>query len=140
MLVGASAGTRYCIASATSCTFHVGSQTEDSSTKDSTGDWAESEIVGLSWDASTDALVVATDPINGNGQTAPSLMSLMLAKTKVYLQFSTTSPGVSNNRTTTTGVQYSGTAYITDISMTATNRANSTVSVTFTGTGALATP
>lgn len=137
MLIDNGSGTKYCIASATSATFHVGTQTEDSSTKDSTGDWAESEIVGLSWDASTDALVVASDPVGASGKSTPDIMSLILGKTLVHLQFSTTTPGSSNNRTATAGVQYTGTAYITDVNITAPNRANSTISVTFTGTGAL---
>ena len=50
-----------CIAQATSCTFHIAARVEESSTKDDTGDFAQNEITGLSWDASTDSLVTLTD-------------------------------------------------------------------------------
>ena len=124
-----------CIAMATSCTFHVAAQTEDSSTKDDTGDWASNDVVGLSWDASTDALVTLTD--NGsNGELAADLVSTMIAKTQVTLTFDTT--GSTNNRTAqNSAIKRSGNAYITDISVTAANRQNSTFTVSFTGNGAL---
>ena len=62
-----------CVAMATSCQFHVSAQMEDSSTKDSTGDWQEQEVVGLSWDAQTDSLVTLTD--NGtNGELPQNLL------------------------------------------------------------------
>lgn len=48
-----------CIALANSCQLHLAAQTEDSSTKDDTGDWASNEVTGFSWDASVDALVMA---------------------------------------------------------------------------------
>ena len=47
-----------CVAAAQTCTVHLAAQMQSSSSKDSTGDWEEQEVVGLSWDASTDALVV----------------------------------------------------------------------------------
>lgn len=50
-----------CVAGATSCTMHIAAQTEDSCTKDDTGDWARNEVSGLSWDASTDALMLSTE-------------------------------------------------------------------------------
>ncbi len=124
-----------CIAMATSCTFHIGTQLEDSSTKDSTGDWQEQEVTGLNWDAQTDSLVTLTD--NGsNGELPTDLMSLIINKTKVTLTFDQTS-GTNNRTAQNSGLKRSGYAYVTDYSLTAPNRANSTLSVTFTGTGAL---
>lgn len=124
-----------CIAMATSCTIHVAAQTEDSSTKDDTGDWAENEVVGLSWDASTDSLVTLTD--NGtNGELPVDLLSLIINKTKVQLTFDTT--GGTNNRTgQNSAIKKSGYAYLTDYSLTAPNRQNSTLTCQFSGTGAL---
>lgn len=49
-----------CVGASTSCTVHLAAQTEDSSTKDSTGMWSETTVTGLSWDASADALVKTT--------------------------------------------------------------------------------
>lgn len=126
-----------CIAMATSCTFHISAQLEDASTKDSTGDWQEQEVTGLSWDAQCDALVTLTD--NGtNGELVTDLMSLMIAKTLVTLTFDQT--GGTNNRTgQNAAIKRTGTAFISDINITAANRQNSTHTVQFQGTGALAT-
>ena len=46
-----------CVAAAKSCSLHLASVLEDSSTKDTEGDFAEQSVVGLNWDASVDALV-----------------------------------------------------------------------------------
>ena len=126
-----------CIAMATNCTFHISAQLEDSSTKDSTGDWQEQEVTGLSWDAQCDALVTLTD--NGtNGELATDLMSLMIAKTLVTLTFDQTA-GTNNRTGQDSAIKRTGTAYISDIQVTAQNRNNSTFSVQLQGTGALTT-
>lgn len=124
-----------CIAMATSCTFHVAAQMEDSSTKDDTGNWQSQEVTGLSWDASTDSLVTQTD--NGsNGELPQDIFTAMIAMTPVTLTFDTTSG--ANNRVAQNGaLKKSGQAYVSDISITAANRANSTMTVQFQGNGAL---
>lgn len=124
-----------CVAMATSCTIHVAAQTEDSSTKDDTGDWAENEVVGLSWDASTDSLVTLSD--NGtNGELPVDLLSLIINKTKVQLTFDTTA-GTNNRTGQNSAIKKSGYAYLTDYSLTAPSRQNSTLTCQFSGTGAL---
>ena len=124
-----------CIAMATSCTFHVSAQLEDSSTKDSTGDWQEQEVMGLSWDAQTESLVTLTD--NGtNGELPQDLLSLIINKTLVTLTFDTTA-GTNNRVGQNSVIKKTGQAYITDVNITAANRQNSTCSVQFTGTGPL---
>ena len=114
-----------CIAMATSCQFHISAQMEDSSTKDSTGDWQEQEVVGLSWDAQTDSLVTLED--NGtNGELPQDLLSLIINKTKVQLTFDQTAG--TNNRTGQNAViKKTGYAYLTDVQVTAANRQNSTL-------------
>lgn len=135
VMVGTASGSEKCIAMATSCTFHISAQTEDSSTKDDTGDWANNEVTGLSWDASTDSLVTLED--NGtNGELPQDLLTLMINKTKVYLKFDTTS-GTNNRTAGNSTIKKSGTAYINDVNVTAANRQNSTLTVQFTGTGPL---
>ena len=125
-----------CIAMATSCTFHVSAQLEDSSTKDSVGDFQEQEVTGLSWDAQTESLVTLED--NGsNGELPQDLLSLMINKTKVTLTFDTTA-GTNNRVGQNSVIKKTGEAYITDMSVQAANRQNSTLSVQFTGTGPLA--
>ena len=124
-----------CIAMATSCQFHVSAQLEDSSTKDSVGDFQEQEVTGLSWDAQTDSLVTLED--NGtNGELPQDLLSLMINKTKVTLTFDQTA-GTNNRVGQNSVIKRSGTAYLTDYNLTAPNRQNSTLNCKFTGTGAL---
>jgi hypothetical protein len=125
-----------CIAMATSCTFHVSAQLEDSSTKDSVGDFQEQEVTGLSWDAQTDSLVTLED--NGtNGELPQDLLSLMINKTKVTLTFDQTA-GTNNRVAQNSVIKKSGQAYISDVQISAANRQNSTCSVQFSGTGPLA--
>lgn len=125
-----------CIAMATSCTFHVSAQLQDSSTKDSVGDFQEQEVTGLSWDAQTESLVTLED--NGsNGELPQDLLSLMINKTKVTLTFDQTA-GANNRVGQNSAIKKTGNAYINDINITAQNRQNSTISVQFSGTGPLA--
>ena len=124
-----------CIAMATSCQIHVGTQLEDSSTKDSTGDWQEQEVTGLNWDVTTDSLVTLED--NGtNGELPQDLLSLIINKTLVTLSFDTTA-GANNRVGQNSVIKRSGQAYLTDYNLTAPNRQNSTLNCKFTGTGAL---
>jgi hypothetical protein len=125
-----------CIAMATSCQIHIGTQLEDSSTKDSTGDWQEQEVTGLNWDATTDSLVTLED--NGtNGELPQDLMSLIINKTKVTLSFDQTA-GANNRIGQNSVIKRSGTAYLTDFNLTAANRTNAQLNCKFTGTGPLA--
>ena len=125
-----------CIAMATSCQIHIGTQLEDSSTKDSTGDWQEQEVTGLNWDATTDSLVTLED--NGtNGELPQDLMSLIINKTLVTLSFDQTA-GTNNRVGQNSVIKRSGSAYLTDYNLTAPNRQNSTLNCKFTGTGPLA--
>ena len=124
-----------CIAMATSCQFHVSAQLEDSSTKDSVGDFQEQEVTGLSWDAQTESLVTLED--NGtNGELPQDILSLMINKTKVTLTFDQTA-GANNRVGQNSVIKKTGEAYVSDVQITAQNRQNSTMTVQFQGTGAL---
>lgn len=124
-----------CVAMATSCTFHVSAQLEDSSTKDSVGDWQEQEVTGLSWDAQTDSLVTLED--NGtNGELPQDLLGLIINKTKVTITFDQTA-GTNNRVAQNSAIKRTGEAYVTDVTITAQNRQNSTFSAKLTGTGPL---
>lgn len=121
------------VAFATSCTVHVSANMEETSTKDSTNDFTEQEITGLSWDVSTDALFsVDTDATGINGYDA---LDLILAKTAVTIEFERAAS--TNNRSVVTGYKYSGSAYVNDVSVNATNRQNASYSLSATGTGSL---
>ena len=135
VMVGTASGGEKCIAMAVNATFHIATQLEDSSTKDSTNDWQEQEVTGLSWDAQTESLVTLED--NGtNGELPQDLLSLMINKTKVHLVFDQTA-GTNNRVVQNSAIKKSGWAYISDISISAQNRQNSQLSVQFTGTGPL---
>lgn len=135
VMINTSSGSERCIAMSTSATFHVAAQMEDSSTKDSPGDFQEQEVVGLSWDAQTDSLVTLVD--NGsNGELPQDILSLIINKTKVHLVFDQTA-GTNNRTAQNSAIKRSGWAYINDVQITAANRQNSTLSVQFTGTGVL---
>ena len=135
VMVGTASGSERCIAMATTATFHVSATLEDSSTKDSVGDFQEQEVTGLSWGASTESLVTLVD--NGtNGELPQDILSLIINKTKVHLVFDET--GGTNNRVgQNSAIKRSGWAYVNDVSITAANRQNSTMSVQFSGTGPL---
>ena len=125
-----------CIAMATSAQFHVSAELQDSSTKDSVGDFQEQEVTGLSWDAQTESLVTLED--NGtNGELPQDILSLMISKTKVTLTFDQTS-GANNRIGQNSAIKKSGQAFISDVQITAANRQNSTMTVQFQGTGPLA--
>lgn len=124
-----------CVAMATSCTLHVSAQLEDSSTKDSVGDWQEQEVTGLSWDAQTDSLVTLED--NGtNGELPQDLLGLIISKTKVTITFDQTA-GNNNRVAQNSAIKRTGEAYVNDVTITAQNRQNSTVSAKLVGTGPL---
>ena len=124
-----------CIAMDTSCTFHISAQVESASTKDDANDFEVNEVTGLSWDVQTDSLVTLTD--NGvNGELPTDLMSLIINKTKVTLTFDQTA-GTNNRTGQNSAIKRSGEAYLTDYSISAQNRQNSTLSCQFTGTGPL---
>ena len=124
-----------CIAMATSCTFHISAQVESASSKDDANDFEVNEVTGLSWDAQTDSLVTLTD--NGvNGELPTDLLSLIINKTKVTLTFDQTA-GANNRTGQNSAIKRSGEAFLTDYSLSAQNRQNSTLSCQFTGTGPL---
>ena len=124
-----------CIAMATSATFHISAQVQSASSKDDANDFEVNEVTGLSWDAQTDSLVTLTD--NGtNGELPTDLLSLIINKTVVTLTFDQTA-GTNNRTGQNSAIKRSGQAYLTDYSLSAQNRQNSTLSCQFTGTGPL---
>ena len=120
-----------CVAAEQSCTFHVGTATEETSSKDSTGNWKEEEVTQLNWDVQCDALVVATDE-GGKG-----LVDMLgLIGQTVALKFQETN-GAQNRVEASSGISKSGNAIVADVSVNSQNKANVTYSVKFNGVGAL---
>ena len=120
-----------CVAAEQSCTFHVGTATEETSSKDSTGNWKEEEVTQLNWDVQCDSLVVATDE-GGKG-----LVDMLgLIGQTVALKFQETN-GAQNRVEASSGISKSGNAIVADVSVSSQNKANVTYSVKFNGVGAL---
>lgn len=110
-----------CIAAATSCTLHIAANLEDSSTKDSTGDWQEQECTGKSWDFSGEMVVVDADE---GGVTGMEMVD-MIGK-EITVEVAVTNG--AKNRVAERKL-YKGLAIINDWSLSAQNRQNATVSV-----------
>ena len=122
------------VAFSTSCTVHVSANLEEASTKDSTNNFQEQEITGLSWDLSTDALYsVELDTAAINGTDA---LDLILAQQKVAVEFTQTT-GTKNRQAVSNPIVYSGYAWVNDISVNAANRQNASYTLQLQGDGQL---
>lgn len=118
------------IAKAQECSIHVAAQTENDSSKDSVNDFDEIEVVGKAWDASATCDFLTTDA--GGAMTAADVIALV--GQKVVLKFSPASG--DNNRTAGVAI-LSGSAYITDMSITAANKQKVQAQIQFSGSGPL---
>ena len=131
------------IAFATNHTLEISGETVSTSTKDNGGgEWETSEMGLLSWTCSSENLV--GDPRSGLGY--DELFDLMVKKQPVDLVFalkSTVSAAGEYYEAPTAGWTaktndgHKGKAFITSLTLNAPNGENSTMSVTFTGCGAL---
>lgn len=113
-----------CVAFATSCTYHLGTELESSSTKDNENGFQKQEVTGLNGDISCDALYsVETD---ANGVNGIDALDMLLAGQEVTVEFSPTT-GTKNREAT--GTKYTCQAIVNDISINAPNRANVTYTI-----------
>ena len=119
------------VACATSCTCHASAQLEETSSKDSTGDWTDQEAVSKSWDFSVDALM-QIDAEDTTGLGFDDMMDLIGQKAEI--EFVQTN-GVKNRDEVK--VFRKGTAIINDVSQTMANKQNGAYSVQGQGCGAL---
>lgn len=122
-----------CVAAALNASLHAATNTEDISTKDSTGDWTENEVAGYSWDASSEALIVDR---SDDANTLESLWNAYVSKRTVDI--STCVTGGEKNREPATYLLF-GQALITDLSIQSQNKNNVTLSIQLSGTGKLNT-
>ena len=128
------------IAAAQSCTVHIQMTFGDSSSKDSTGDWQEQEPTGMNWDVQTEALVLSER--NDDGEEHAGITAQELEVGKKYMLYFAKSGGTQNREIDdeSTDILLSGEAVLSDLSINASNRENSTYNATFTGVGELALP
>lgn len=119
------------IAAAKEMSLHLSAQTEDSSTKDTTGEWLEYEVTGQSYDISFNALVLTPDDALG-GNTANTLNDMLNNVSDNLLYWKICVVDGTNNRTVDTEI-FSGTAKLTQLQISAQNKQNTTYSGTLTG-------
>lgn len=113
-----------CVAFSTSCTYHLGTELESSSTKDDVNGFQKQEVTGLNGDISCDALYsVETD---ANGVNGIDALDMILAGQEVTVEFSPTT-GTKNREAS--GTKYTCQAIVNDISINAPNRANVTYTI-----------
>lgn len=122
------------IAAAKQMNLHGSAQTEESSTKDTTGDALEYEVTGLSYDISGSGLVLTDNDPMSTG--AKSLHQLEVYADGRKLSWKICVVDGTNNRTIDT-VICSGEARLTQLQMQGQNRQNATFSYTLTGVGKL---
>ena len=119
----------------TSCSLSLAIDAPDASTKQS-GGWAE-EIGGQrSWSVTTDGLSTVAPGVLATYVSTDELMILAAARTAVTVMFTTVSSGSTVNPG---DVYWSGQAFIESVDITADMENAATYSVSFKGTGALAT-
>lgn len=128
-------GTLQCVAAATSCALHTAATTEDASTKDDTGDWGVTEVTGFAWDCSCDSLLVFEDEAG----TANAIKDIWeVYNSKKAVDIAVQSAGGEKNREAGSGKKFTGKAIITDLSIQAQNKQNTTLSIQLQGVGELA--
>lgn len=123
------------IALATDLTFHVSAQTEDSTTKDSTdtsGQYQEFDVTGLSYDIQIGALVALVG--TQTTDTAYNLNDFMTNLSDTVVNWELAIVSGSKNRTKSTSIA-TGTAKITNVSPTGTNRQKAVYTATLNGYG-----
>ena len=123
------------IAAAKSLSFHVSMSLEDSTTKDTTGDWTVQEPTALSYDISSSALIRSGESISSAvaGQTVADLQTIYESSLPVKWQIANVSG--ANNRTKGSVIA-SGSVIISQLTMNGTNRQNATYDASLTGWGA----
>lgn len=118
------------IAAAKDMSIHFSASTEESTTKDTTGDWLEYEITGQSYEISGSALILTpADSLNTGGVSLDNMLN-NLGDTALYWRIALMSG--TNNRTLDQTI-LSGTAKLTNLQLNGQNKANATYTYTLTG-------
>ena len=120
-----------CVVAATQCQIQIQGNTEDSSTKDVTGDFSQDSVVSKSWNISVDSLEATPTYIK-------TLLGIIIGKQPVTLKWDQTA-GALNRVGQGAYFARTGSALLTDFTLATPNRQNSTISLQFTGTGKIET-
>ena len=122
------------LASALTCSLHVSVTLEDSTTKDTTGDWIVQEPTGISYDISTSAMMENDETITSQvqGQTVANLETIYNNSQPVKFKIANTSG--ANNRTAGAAI-VSGSVVITSLELQGPNRQTAQYQATLQGYG-----
>lgn len=134
LLLSTAAKPNYYIAAAKDMNLHLSAQTEESSTKDTTGDALEYEVTGLSYEITGSALLLTgNDTLMTGGQGLNDMMGYLNDQT-LYWKIALVNG--DNNRTVVQDI-CSGTAKLTNLQVNGQNRQNANYSYTLKGQGAI---
>ena len=135
LFLAAAANPSKVIAAAKTMSLHGSAQLENSSTKDSTGDAVEQEIVGQSYDITGSGLILTDNDTLLSG--AKSLNDLEGWVKDQTLYWSICVMEGTNNRTVVEEIA-SGTGKLTSLQLQAQTKTNATYNYTITGVGPIA--
>lgn len=120
------------VTEATNCQVTISGNMEDASTKDTEGGWTEEQMTSKQWS-------VNVDHMDASYQTLRALITQFNSDTKPTVGFdrTTTTAGEHNQEQAGDDFARKGVAILNDLSIKATNRATTTVSCQYQGSGAL---
>lgn len=130
LLLSPAANPTAVIAAAKEMQLHLSAQTEESSTKDTTGDALEYEITGQSYDITGSALTLTPNDSLNTGANSLADMEENVNDTLLYWRICVMEG--TNNRTIKSTL-LSGTAKLTSLTMNGQNKQNAQYNYTLTG-------
>lgn len=122
------------IAAAKTMAFHGSAQTEESSTKDTTGDALEYEVTGLGYDITGSALILTPNDALNTGGVSVNDMESYVQNTLLYWSICLCEG--TNNRTVVEEIAH-GTCKCTQLQLQGQNRQNGVYNYTLKGYGAI---
>lgn len=133
ILFGPDASHLQCVAAAQSCSLRVDAITAETDNKDTEGVWQQKEITQIDWEVECQALVTV-----GTDSTGRQLANLTVGNTyTLRLSQTAGATGQQNRDAVTNRLQLTGTAILTDLTINAKNREDSTYTAKFIGDGEL---
>lgn len=134
LLIGLAATPTTVVAAAKQMALHGSAQTEDSSTKDTTGDALEYDITALSYDISGSGLVLTPSDALLTSAVGLNDFESWIQNQVLYWRICVMSG--TNQRTIVEEIAH-GTGKLTNLQIQAQNKSNTTYNYTLTGTGAI---
>ena len=123
----------YAVVEETNMSAQISGNMEDATTKDTENLWTEEDMTSKQWQIQVDSLEATAARLK-------AIITQFNADSAVSVGFDQTSTAAGGQNRTPTNAPFarSGQAYLIDISISAPNRNNVQISLTYQGTGALA--